>query len=56
MIQNRIDIRDDPMLIRLFDGFHKLLFGAPIRPASALLVELAEIVQVIHVVPDRVLP
>lgn len=47
MVQNGVDVDDDPILLRLLDRREVLLLGSPFRPLAALDIELSEVVEVL---------
>lgn len=50
VIQDRVDVREDAVLLELGDAVEVVLLGAPLGPDAALDVELSEVPQVVDVV------
>jgi hypothetical protein len=47
VVHHRVDVGDDTMLLGYLDRLEELVLGAPLGALSSLLVELAEIPDVI---------
>ena len=51
MIKNSIPVNPNPQILCKPDKFLQLSLGAPFRPSRPLLLKLAQVIQIINVIP-----
>lgn len=51
MVKHSIPVDPDPQVLRKEDKIQKFFFRTPFRRAGSLLVELAQIIQIVYIIP-----